>query len=110
MSPARAESLTSQISAPLVFVGPIITTLHGYDINTLPQAGGPKLYDKLFREGEMFCVGSEFLRKRVVTLGAPDERVIHMPMGVDLPRFPFLSAADKQQKSSGCSLSRAWWR
>jgi colanic acid/amylovoran biosynthesis glycosyltransferase len=69
--------------------GPIITTFHGFDVNWLPRIEGPKLYKGLFREGEYFTVGSEFMKKRVIALGAPEDRILKLPMGVDLSRFRF---------------------
>jgi colanic acid/amylovoran biosynthesis glycosyltransferase len=69
--------------------GPIITTFHGYDANMLPRAFGRSLYKRLFEEGERFTVGSEFMRQRIVALGAPAARISKLPMGADLSRFHF---------------------
>jgi colanic acid/amylovoran biosynthesis glycosyltransferase len=69
--------------------GPVITTFHGYDVNKLPRVYGSNLYKRLFNEGELFTVGSEFIKKRIITLGAPKDRVVELPMGVDLSRFRF---------------------
>jgi colanic acid/amylovoran biosynthesis glycosyltransferase len=70
-------------------LGPIITTFHGYDVNQLPQIEGPYLYQRLFNEGELFTVGSEFMKKRIIALGAPEDRIVKLPMGIDLSRFRF---------------------
>jgi colanic acid/amylovoran biosynthesis glycosyltransferase len=75
--------------------GPIITTFHGYDVNKLPRIEGPQLYRQLFDEGELFTVGSEFLEERVVKLGAPPDRIVKLPMGIDLFRFPFVEHRKK---------------
>jgi len=69
--------------------GPIITNFHGYDVNRLPRSEGPKLYQRLFSEGQRFVVGSEFARGRIIALGAPEDRIVKLPMGVDLSRFRF---------------------
>jgi colanic acid/amylovoran biosynthesis glycosyltransferase len=69
--------------------GPIITTFHGYDANQLPRIYGRGLYKRLFNEGDMFTAGSEFMRGRLMRLGAPVERIVKLPMGVDLSRFRF---------------------
>lgn len=71
-----------------VFAGPILTTFHGYDVNRLPRIHGANLYRRLFREGDQFTVGSEFMRQRICALGAPPERVVKLPMGVEVARFP----------------------
>jgi colanic acid/amylovoran biosynthesis glycosyltransferase len=70
--------------------GPIITTFHGYDANILPRIFGRSLYRRLFKEGDSFTVGSEFMRRRIVALGAPEARISKLPMGVDLSQFRFL--------------------
>jgi colanic acid/amylovoran/stewartan biosynthesis glycosyltransferase WcaL/AmsK/CpsK len=69
--------------------GPIITSFHGYDVNKLPRIYGPKLYRELFRRGDMFTVGSEFLKGRILALGAPPDRIAKLPMGIDPSRFQF---------------------
>jgi colanic acid/amylovoran biosynthesis glycosyltransferase len=69
--------------------GPIITTFHGYDVNRLPRIHGSKFYKRLFEEGDLFTVGSEFIKRRIIMLGAPEDRVTKLPMGVDLSRFRF---------------------
>ncbi len=67
--------------------GPIITSFHGYDVNRLPRMHGPGLYKELFKKGECFTAGSDFLLNKIIELGAPKDRVIKLPMGVDLKRF-----------------------
>ncbi len=69
--------------------GPIITTFHGFDANLLPNVYGVDMYRELFDEGDLFTVGSEFMRRRVLDLGAPPDRTIKLPLGVDLSRFKF---------------------
>jgi colanic acid/amylovoran/stewartan biosynthesis glycosyltransferase WcaL/AmsK/CpsK len=69
--------------------GPIITTFHGYDVNKLPRVQGPNLYQNLFNRGELFTVGSAFVKERIIALGAPEDRIVELPMGVNLSRFHF---------------------
>jgi len=70
--------------------GPVITTFHGYDANLLPRIHGQGLYQILFQEGDLFTVGSEFMRQRIISLGAPAERIVKLPMGVDVSRHRFV--------------------
>lgn len=69
--------------------GPIVTSFHGYDANQLPRQHGLQMYEELFRSGELLTVGSAFMRERLLSLGAPAERIEYLPMGVDLTRFRF---------------------
>jgi len=71
------------------FRAPIITTFHGFDANVLPRSFGPGYYRYLFRHGDLFTVGSEFMRRRILGCGAPADRIVHLPMGVDTERFAF---------------------
>ncbi|WP_395747009.1 glycosyltransferase [Prosthecobacter sp.] len=79
------------------FKGPVITTFHGYDANLLPRVFGPHLYRRLFRHGDLFTVGSEFMRRRILRLGAPEDKIVKMPMGVDLARYQFNERKKKEQ-------------
>ncbi len=65
---------------------PILTSFHGYDVNKLPR-GHKGVYRELFRSGELFSAGSEFMRRRLISLGAPEDRVVVLPCGVDLSVF-----------------------
>jgi colanic acid/amylovoran biosynthesis glycosyltransferase len=66
---------------------PVITTFHGGDANALPRYFGPGYYRYLFRHGNRFTVGSEFMRRRILSYGAPPERIVYLPMGVDTSYF-----------------------
>jgi colanic acid/amylovoran biosynthesis glycosyltransferase len=78
--------------------GPVITTFHGYDVSKLPRVHGPRLYENLFKHGDLFTVGSEFLRRRIVSLGAPEDRIAKLPMGVDVSRYRF---AERRKRDDG---------
>jgi colanic acid/amylovoran biosynthesis glycosyltransferase len=69
--------------------GPVVTTFHGYDANRLPGIFGADMYDTLFARGDLFTVGSDFMKRRIVALGAPAERIVKLPMGVDLSKYRF---------------------
>jgi colanic acid/amylovoran biosynthesis glycosyltransferase len=49
----------------------------------------------LFEEGDLFTVGSEFMRNRLMTLGAPADKIVKLPMGVDLSQFLFRARRDE---------------
>jgi len=69
--------------------GKLVTTFHGYDVNVLPRRRGRQLYDPLFAAGDLFIVGSDFIRGRLLSLGADSSRVVKLPPGVSLARFDF---------------------
>jgi colanic acid/amylovoran biosynthesis glycosyltransferase len=71
--------------------GPIITTFHGYDANGYVSAHGMGVYADLFQNGDIMTVGSDFMKQRLMDLGAPETKIRKMPMGVDLDRFRFIN-------------------
>jgi colanic acid/amylovoran biosynthesis glycosyltransferase len=72
------------------FRAPVITTFHGGDANSLPRYFGPGYYRYLFHHGDLFTVGSDFMRRRIMSYGAPGDRIVCLPMGVDTSFFPFV--------------------
>ena len=69
---------------------PLITTFHGYDISrrsTLKEMEGT--YQELFKVGDLFLVGGGYMRRRLVELGCPEEKVEVHHLGIDTQRFAF---------------------
>lgn len=66
----------------------IISTFHGSDINSIPQLYGHGIYTELFRLGEIFTVNSSFSFNRLKMLGCQQQKIIKLPVGVDLNKFP----------------------
>lgn len=69
--------------------GKIVTTFHGYDVSSLPLKEGPQVYDRLFRQGDLFLPISEAWRRRLIELGCPTERTAVHHMGIDCAKFAF---------------------
>ena len=55
---------------------PLVVTFHGYDVGRIAQKHGAHFYALLFREGSAFMCVSEYLRERVIALGAPAEKTV----------------------------------
>ena len=69
---------------------PLITTFHGYDISrrsTIEEWEEP--YKELFAEGDLFLVGGGYMRRRLVELGCPEEKVEVHHLGIDTRKFAF---------------------
>ena len=62
---------------------PLVTTFYGYDVSRTPAA----TYGRLFHRGDAFLVLGASMRRRLIEMGAPEERVHVHPLGVDLARF-----------------------
>ncbi len=69
--------------------GKLLTTFHGYDVNTYPAKHGKDIYRELFERGDLFTANSAFTVRRAVGLGCPSDKIIRLPVGVDLRLFSF---------------------
>ncbi|MEJ2504104.1 MAG: glycosyltransferase, partial [Gemmatimonadota bacterium] len=68
-------------------VGPMVVTFHGSDVSVWPR-GRRRPYASLFERAERFTANSEFLRQRLVRLGAPAARTRLLPVGIDVAAVP----------------------
>jgi len=70
---------------------PMITTFYGYDLGLLPSQfpEWKTRYKKLFKEGEVFLVEGEHMKKCLADLGCPESKIIvqHLGVSVDDIRF-----------------------
>ena len=64
--------------------GKIVTSFRGYDLNRLPQSHDANIYDRLFQQGDLFTTDSDAMKKKLITLGCPEQRIRVIPSSVDL--------------------------
>lgn len=86
---AAAAALAARAGLPLV------VTCHGSDINVLardPARG--RIIARTLRQAAAVVAVSRALAGKIAGLGVAPERILHIPNGVDLERFPL---ADKAQ-------------
>ena len=67
--------------------GKLVTTFHGYDVNVRTRRAGRNLYADLFERGDLFTANSRFTTGRLRELGCPENKIAHLPMGVDTSVF-----------------------
>ncbi len=67
--------------------GKIVTTFHDYGLTWYLRKWGPRVYDHLFANGDLFLAISDYARNRMIELGCPHEKVVVHRMGVDCQRF-----------------------
>lgn len=65
----------------------LVTSFHGYDIDVLPKLYGSKYFNQLFKIGDIFIANSQNTAKKLSVLGCPREKVIVLPVGVDLEQY-----------------------
>lgn len=68
---------------------PLLTTFHGYDINSYPKTAGRNVYDRLFKNGDLFTANSKFTKKQMTALGCPENKIELLPVGLNLEQFMF---------------------
>jgi colanic acid/amylovoran biosynthesis glycosyltransferase len=69
---------------------PLMTRFYGYDIGSLPRIPlWRRRYKTLFRQGDWFLVEGEYMKKSLVALGCPGEKVIVHRLGIELDRIQF---------------------
>jgi len=75
-----------------IFRIPLITTFYGYDMSMLPRqdARWKARYRKLFHQGDHFLVEGPYMKKCLVELGCPEEKITVQHLGIDLDKIKFM--------------------
>ncbi|HEX6271635.1 MAG TPA: glycosyltransferase [Polyangiaceae bacterium] len=71
------------------FEGPLVAVFHAYDLAVWPRLHGPGCYAQLFAEADRLLPITEHWRRRLLELGADDEKIEVRRMGIDLGTFGF---------------------
>ncbi|HWP58305.1 MAG TPA: glycosyltransferase [Candidatus Acidoferrales bacterium] len=66
--------------------GKLVTSFLGYDVSSYPMHHGPRVYENLFAQGDIFLCVSEHMKKRLVELGCDPQKVIVHRLGAELDR------------------------
>jgi colanic acid/amylovoran/stewartan biosynthesis glycosyltransferase WcaL/AmsK/CpsK len=68
---------------------PLVTTFYGYDMSQLPKTEiWRQRYFQLFQEGDLFLVEGSFMRKKLIEMGAPSNRVKIQRIAIHLDKYP----------------------
>lgn len=70
-----------------IIKGKLVTTFYGYDISSFVQSRNP--YSRLFEIGDLFIAISDHISRKLLALGCPSDRIVKLPIGVDLQKFCF---------------------
>ncbi|HEX7122727.1 MAG TPA: glycosyltransferase [Gemmatimonadaceae bacterium] len=76
-----------------LLTGKLVTAWMGYDVTREPFTYGPRLYQPLFEDGDLHLACSDYLRRRLLELGAPEARTHVHRLGIDLSQFAFVGPA-----------------
>ncbi len=73
-----------------VIEGKVITSFHGYDVNTYPLKHGKEVYKLLFQKVDLCTINTDFTGNKVKALGCPEDKIVKLPVGLDIAKFPFI--------------------
>jgi colanic acid/amylovoran biosynthesis glycosyltransferase len=69
---------------------PLVVFMHGYDITALPKSTAwQRRYTKLWRDEVTILTPSEFMRQKVIALGASPQQVVVQQNGIDLATWSY---------------------
>ena len=80
--------------------GPLATVFHGYDMSIIPRERGNDFYSPLLRDGELFLPISDFWRRRLLEMGAAEDKIRVHHMGIDPERFRFSPRRSQEGKGA----------
>ena len=66
---------------------PLIATFHGYDAH-IPATELGADYEALFTHAARLIAVSQFIRRRLLAIGAPDEKIRVLPIGIPVAEAP----------------------
>jgi colanic acid/amylovoran biosynthesis glycosyltransferase len=67
--------------------GRLVTSFYGYDLSNYVRNRGRGCYSPLFSKGDLFLALSESMRRTLIELGCPEEKILVHHLGVDLNKF-----------------------
>ncbi len=69
---------------------PLVVSFYGHDVSRLPdEPGWRRRYRRLARRGTRFIAATDFMKRQLVALGFPEEKIDVVRFGLDLGAFPF---------------------
>ena len=82
-----------QVASTLKSVGlidiPLITVFHGFDVTMVIKKWGPDYYRCLFEHGDLMLPVSEEFKRRLISMGCPEDKIDVHHMGVDIKSLDF---------------------
>jgi colanic acid/amylovoran/stewartan biosynthesis glycosyltransferase WcaL/AmsK/CpsK len=73
-----------------VFEGKVIAVFHGYDMTKYIRECGVGVYDELFREADLILPICENWKKRLISFGCNESKIMVHRMGVDTSRYKYI--------------------
>ncbi|MFA5736549.1 MAG: glycosyltransferase [Candidatus Paceibacterota bacterium] len=68
---------------------PLVVSFYGYDISHIIKEKGSHYYDRLIKETKIFIAMSENMKERLIKQGFPGDKIIVLPVSIDVGAYPF---------------------
>lgn len=68
---------------------PLVTSFRGLDASKAPKQN-PGIYNELFKKGDIFLVRCNSMKKDLILLGCPEDKIIVHHSSIDLEKFPYV--------------------
>ena len=71
------------------FCGKLVTSFRGYDISLYVESHGHRVYDNLFKRGDLFLCVSEHIKEKLIKLGCDERKIMVHRSGVDTDKYQY---------------------
>lgn len=72
-----------------VLRGKLVTQFRGFDVSLAIRAEGEHYYDALFSSGDLFLPVCDFIKEKLIVLGAPRDKTFVQYSGIDIEKFEY---------------------
>jgi colanic acid/amylovoran biosynthesis glycosyltransferase len=69
--------------------GKLVTQFRGFDVSLMTQSEGEDYYHSLFESGDLFLPVCEYIKDKVILMGAPENRTLVQYSGIDVNKFEY---------------------
>ncbi len=99
-------TLGIRIQELLDLSSPVVTSFYGYDVSQAhwTRKNGP--YKHLFSDGDLFVAISDDMIAKLCGLGCPADRIVKLPLGVNLREFAFRSRSGPANGTTFLTVAR----
>lgn len=80
----------------------VSVVFHGFDLSAHLNKHGSDAYQKLFSKADIFLPISEFWKKKLLSMGCPEEKTVVHRMGIDIGKFEYKQKCYQQGERFKC--------
>ena len=85
---------------------PIVTSFHGADVSAEQTSDYKVLVDFAQKHSTLFTYNTEFIASKAEAMGFPRKPMRHLPVGLEMAKFPFHDRAGRNERVEILSVAR----